>query len=114
MALRDLSVQVNAKVQAGIEPTTCDQCGEGLEDDFVGKEYFVSSKNWSGVAMVYCRGCEDRRAEKFDDVENCEICGDIVVEDDIVWYNPETGRLDTDRGLPYCVGCVPSEEKASV
>lgn len=114
MALRDVSAQVNAKIRAGIEPTKCDQCDEQLADDFVGKEYFVSSKNWSGVAMIYCRGCEDRRAEKFDEIHNCAICDSVVVEDDIVWYNPETDKLDTDKGEPYCVGCVPNEKYASV
>ena len=114
MGLRDVSAQVNAKIRAGIEPTKCDQCDEKLADDFVGKEYFVSSKNWSGVAMIYCRGCEDRRAEKFDEIHNCAICDSVVVEDEIVWYNPETDKLDTDKGEPYCVGCVPNEKYASV
>ena len=109
-----LSPQLASKIHKSIEPTKCDQCDEKLANDFVGKEYFVSAKNWSGVAMIYCRGCEDRRAEKFDDIENCAICDSVVVEDDIVWYNPETGRLDTDKGEPYCVGCVPSETEAVV
>jgi hypothetical protein len=109
MALSDLSPQVNRKILAGVEPTTCDQCSEPLPDDFVGKEYFVSSKNWSGVAMVYCRGCEDRRSDKFDDIENCVECDSVVVEDDIVWYDPQSKQLDTDKGLPYCVGCLPDQ-----
>jgi NAD-dependent SIR2 family protein deacetylase len=109
-----LSPQLERKIHRSIEPTKCDQCDQKLEDDFVGKEYFVSSKNWSGVAMIYCRGCEDRRAEKFDDVQNCAICDSIVVEDEIVWYNSETDKLDTDKGDPYCVGCVPNEKYASV
>lgn len=105
-----LSVQVQRKIMKQVEPEKCDQCDETLPNDIVGKEYFISNKNWSGVAMVYCRGCEDRRADKFDDVEDCVICGDVVVEDEIVWYNAEQGRLDTDKGDPYCVGCVPQQE----
>lgn len=109
-----VSPQLGRKILKGIEPTKCDQCDEKLADDFVGKEYFVSAKNWSGVAMIYCRGCEDRRADKFDDIYNCAICDSVVVEDDIVWYNSETDKLDTDKGDPYCVGCVPNEKYASV
>ena len=104
-----LSPQLEKKIHKGIEPTKCDQCDEPLPNDFFGKEYFVSTKNWSGIAMVYCRGCEDQRAHKFDDVENCSDCGSIVVEDDIVWYDPKANRLDTDKGDPYCVECLPSQ-----
>lgn len=109
-----LSPQMERKILTGVEPTKCDQCDENLPDDIVGKEYFISAKNWSGVAMVYCRGCEDRRADKFDDIENCVVCDSVVVEDDIVWYNKETKRLDTDKGDAYCVGCVPSESESYV
>ena len=109
-----ISEQMNRKILMDEEPTKCDQCGESLQANNNEGEWFYSSNNWSGVLMVYCRGCEDRRAEKFDDVQNCAVCDSIVVEDDIVWYNAETGRLDTDKGDPYCVGCVPNEEPASV
>lgn len=109
-----MSPQLERKFHKNIEPTKCDQCDEALPDDFVGKEYFVSTKNWSGVAMVYCRGCEDRRAEKFDNVENCVVCDSIVVEDDIVWYNSEKEKLDTDEGDPYCVGCLPNSKSVIV
>ncbi len=109
-----MSVQMNRKVLMDEEPTKCDQCDESLQANDNNGEWFYSNKNWSGVMMVYCRGCEDRRAEKFDDVFDCVICGEVVVEDDIVWYNPETGRLDTDKGEPYCVRCVPEQEKVNL
>jgi hypothetical protein len=105
-----MSEQMTRKILKGEEPTKCDQCDESLQANNNDGEWFYSTKNWSGVLLIYCRGCEDRRAEKFDDVENCSDCGDIVVEDDIVWYDPQAKKLDTDKGNPYCVACLPSDE----
>jgi hypothetical protein len=104
------SEQMNRKILMGEEPTKCDQCDESLQANGNEGEWFFSNRNWSGVMLVYCRGCEDRRAEKFDDVENCVDCGDIVVEDDIIWYDPEMKRLDTDKGSAYCAACLPAQE----
>ena len=105
-----MSEQMTRKILMDEEPTKCDQCDESLQANNNDGEWFFSQKNWSGVLLIYCRGCEDRRAEKFDDVENCSDCGDIVVEDDIVWYDPQAKKLDTDKGNPYCVACLPSDE----
>ena len=109
-----ISEQMSRKILMDEEPTKCDQCGESLQANNNDGEWFHSSNNWSGVLMVYCRGCEDRRAEKFDDVQNCAVCDSIVVEDNIIWYDPKAKQLDTDKGDPYCVECLPSEEPASV
>jgi hypothetical protein len=106
-----MSEQMNRKILNDEEPTRCDQCNKSLQENDNNGEWFYNNKNWSGVMMVYCRGCEDRRAEKFDDVENCTDCGDIVVEDDIIWYNPQAKQLDTDKGNPYCAACLPAEEE---
>lgn len=104
-----MSEQMTRKILMDEEPTKCDQCGESLQANNNDGEWFFSQKNWSGVLLIYCRGCEDRRAEKFDDVENCTDCDGIIVEDDIIWYNPQSKQLDTDKGNPYCVECLPSE-----
>jgi hypothetical protein len=109
-----MSEQMNRKILMDEEPTKCDQCGESLQANGNEGEWFYSNKNWSGVVLVYCRGCEDRRAEKFDEVENCSECDGIVVEDDIIWYDPDSKQLNTDIGVPYCAGCLPSEQKGSV
>lgn len=105
-----MSGQMARKILHNEEPTKCDQCDKSLQADGNNGEWFYSNKNWSGLMLVYCRGCEDRRAEKFDDVENCADCGDIVVEDEIIWYDPEMKRLDTDKGSAYCAKCLPEQK----
>lgn len=38
----------------------------------------------------------------------CSDCGVWVPSDEVVWAGPD-GILDTDRGDPWCVSCVPTE-----
>ena len=38
----------------------------------------------------------------------CTGCGCFEDAEEIVWARPD-GTLDTDKGDPYCVSCVPDE-----
>lgn len=42
----------------------------------------------------------------------CNLCGNVVIEEERVWVDPITGRATTgDKGRPFHVECAP-EEKA--
>lgn len=39
----------------------------------------------------------------------CVICQEYVSPETVVWYDPVTRALSTDKGASYCVGCCPEE-----
>lgn len=78
---------------------TCEQCGEQTP------EWFVSSNNAFGIAEIYCRECEDIRAEKYDSEAPCECprkygCDNLVRTE--IRINDEMFRMtreSTGQGL---------------
>lgn len=68
------------------------------------------------LRIDYPDNCADRRIVSDDENPRvyreewrCRGCGAWIALDELVWADDQ-GKVDTDRGAPWCVSCLPASD----
>lgn len=65
--------------------------------------------NWEMTEGGRCRTLTDGHNPRIYNRQwMCKGCNNWTGDEDVIWARPN-GVLDTDRGDPWCIDCVPEE-----